>query len=58
MLYSIMDRQDDIVRVGKEWGMAAWYPSMKGKGKRGKGGAEKIEGQKGDDDKEDEHAAA
>jgi hypothetical protein len=32
-VYPILERQQDIVRVGKNWGLLEWYPGMKGKGK-------------------------
>jgi hypothetical protein len=27
-LYSVLERQEDIVRVGKDWGLASWYPGL------------------------------
>ena len=51
MVYSILDRQEDVVRVGNEWGLAEWYPALKSKGKRAKG-------EKAEDEKEDEKVAA
>jgi hypothetical protein len=27
-VYTVLERQSDIVRVGKDWGLASWYPGL------------------------------